>query len=118
MRRGKETRKGATFSQSDRGELSSDSPYIWSLKQNDTNELTYKTETDSQTSRRHLLLSGGRMGGRDIVRQLGMDMYTLLYLKWITNKDLLSSTRNSAQRYVAAWMGGEFRGDGFICVYS
>lgn len=44
MRRGKETRKGATLSQSDReGELSSDSPYIWSLKRNDTNELTYKT---------------------------------------------------------------------------
>ena len=50
MRRGKETRKGATLSQSDReGELASDSPYIWSLKRNDTNELTYKTETDSQT---------------------------------------------------------------------
>ena len=66
MRRGKETRKGATLSRSDReGELSSDSPYIWSLKRNDTNELTYKTETDSQTSRRHLRLSGGRMGGRD-----------------------------------------------------
>lgn len=45
MRRGKETRKGATLSQSDREELSSDSPYIWSLKRNDTNELTYKTET-------------------------------------------------------------------------
>ena len=28
-----------------------------------------------------------RMGGR-IVREFGMDMYTLLYLKWITNKDL------------------------------
>ena len=27
-----------------------------------------------------------------IVRQLGMDMHTLLYLKWITNKDLLYST--------------------------
>ena len=26
---------------------------------------------------------------------LGMDMYTLLYLKWITNKDLLYSTWNS-----------------------
>ena len=24
-------------------------PYIWNLKINDTNELTYKTETDSQT---------------------------------------------------------------------
>ena len=27
----------------------------------------------------------------------GMDMYTLLYLKWITNKDLLYSTGDSAQ---------------------
>ena len=34
-----------------------------------------------------------------------MDMYTLLYLKWITNKDLLYSSGNSAQCYVAAWMG-------------
>ena len=37
-----------------------------------------------------------------------MDMYTLLYLKWITKKDLLYSTGNSAQCYVAAWMGEEF----------
>ena len=42
------------------------------------------------------------------VKESGMDMYTLLYLKWITNKDLLYSTGNSAQCYVAAWMGGEF----------
>ena len=34
-----------------------------------------------------------------------MDMYTLLYLEWITNKD---HTWNSAQGYVAAWMGGDF----------
>ena len=34
-----------------------------------------------------------------------MGMYTLRYLKWITNKDLLCSTGNSAQHYVAAWMG-------------
>ena len=39
-----------------------------------------------------------------------MDMYTLLYLEEITNKDLLSSTGNSAQYYVADWMGGEFDG--------
>ena len=37
-------------------------------------------------------------------------LYTLLYLKWITNKVLLHSTGNSAQCYVAAWMGGEFEG--------
>ena len=32
-----------------------------------------------------------------IVKEFGMDMYMLLYLKWITNKDLLYSTGNSAQ---------------------
>ena len=32
-----------------------------------------------------------------IVEEFGMDMYTLLYLKEITNKDLLYSTWDSAQ---------------------
>ena len=40
-----------------------------------------------------------------------MGMYTLLYLKRITNKDLLYSTGNSAQCSEAAWMGGEFGGE-------
>ena len=44
------------------------------------------------------------------------DMYTLLYLKWITSKDLLYSTGNSAQCYVAAWMGEGFGGE-WIHVY-
>ena len=37
-----------------------------------------------------------------------MEMFTLLYLKWITNKDLQCSTENSAEYYVAAWMGEGF----------
>ena len=45
-----------------------------------------------------------------------MDMYTLLYLKWVTNKDLLFSTGNSDQCYVAACMGGELGGE-WIHVY-
>ena len=40
-----------------------------------------------------------------------MDMYTLLYLTWITNKDLLYSTGNSPQCFVASWMGGELGGE-------
>jgi len=40
-----------------------------------------------------------------------MDMYTLLYLKWITNKDLRYNTGKSPQCYVAAWMGGAFGGE-------
>ena len=31
-----------------------------------------------------------------IVKEVGIDMYTLLYLKWITNKDLLYSPGYSA----------------------
>ena len=31
--------------------------------------------------------------GEGIVREFGIDMYTLLYFKWITNKDLLYSQK-------------------------
>ena len=51
-----------------------------------------------------------------MVREFEMDMYTLLYFKWITNKDLLYSTWNSDHCYVAAWMGGEFGGE-WVDVY-
>ena len=29
---------------------------------------------------------------KEIVREFGTDMYTLLYLKWVSNKNLLDST--------------------------
>ena len=58
------------------------------------------------------MVTGGGEGWREgIVSEFGIDMYTLLYLKRITNKDLLCSTGNSAQCYVAAWMGGESGGE-------
>ena len=53
---------------------------------------------------------------KGIVTEFGMDMYTLLYLKWITNKGLLYCTGNSALCYVPAWTGGEF-GEEWIHVY-
>ena len=43
-----------------------------------------------------------------------MDLYTLLYLKWITNKDLLYSTGNFAQCFVAAWMGRGLGENGYM----
>ena len=55
------------------------------------------------------MLGSGKGWRERIGREFGMDMYTLLSLKWITNKDLLCSTWNSAQCYVAAWVGGELR---------
>ena len=55
-------------------------------------------------------------------RELGMKIrnirLTLLYLRRITNNDLLCCTGNSAHCYVAAWMGGEFgRKWRHICVW-
>ena len=46
--------------------------------------------------------------GKRIVREIEMDMYILLYSKWITNKDLLyrHGTLLMCQPHVPAWMGG------------
>ena len=48
--------------------------------------------------------------------EFGKVMYMLLYSKWITDKELLYSTWNSAQCYVSPGMGGEFGGE-WIHVY-
>ena len=39
------------------------------------------------------MVTGGRMGVR-IVKEFGMDTYTLLYLKRITDKDLLYESKS------------------------
>ena len=49
---------------------------------------------------------------------LGMGMYTLLYSKWITNKDLLYSTWDSAQCYVAAGWEGGLGENGYMYMYD
>ena len=51
-----------------------------------------------------------------LFKNTGVGCRLWLYLKWIINKDLLYSTWNSAQCYVAAWLGGEF-GKEWIHVY-
>ena len=52
------------------------------------------------------------------VREFGMDMYTLLHLKWITNEDLLHSTENPAQCYAAAWWERSLGGNGYMYMYG
>ena len=76
---------------------------MWNVKRNYTNELIYETDLKNA-----LMVVRGEEQGEGIVREFEINMYTLLYLKWVTNKDLLYSTVNSAQCYVAAWMGGGF----------
>ena len=79
---------------------------MWNLKEMiQTNLQSRKRLTDLENE---LMIVERKCLGGEIVRKFGIDMGTLLYLKWVTNKDLLHSPWNSAQCYVAAWMGGEF----------
>ena len=57
-----------------------------------------------------MITGRGRAGGATD-GEFGIDIYTLLHLKWTTNKDLLYSSGDPAQCHVAAWMGGEFGGE-------
>ena len=76
-----------------------------------TDELTYKTErcTDLENE---LMVDEGE----GVVREFEKGMYSLLYSKRITNKDLLYSTWNSTQCYTQTWMRGRPRGE-WIHVY-
>ena len=48
----------------------------------------------------------GNVGGSDKLG-IGINIYTRLYIKQITNKDLLYSRGNSTQYYVITYMGKE-----------
>ena len=63
------------------------------------------------------MVAWGRIG-EGIVKEFGINKYTLLYLKQWTNKDLLDSTSNSAQCCVAGWMGRELEENGCMYVYG
>ena len=52
------------------------------------NELIYKINTFTGIENK-FMVPRGEEWGEGIVREFGIDMYTLLYLKWITNKNLL-----------------------------
>ena len=87
-------------------------PYIWNLKGNDTNELTKQKET--HRLREWTYDSGW---GQGIVREFGMDMCTLLYLKWITSNDLLYRHRTLLNvMWQAGWEGVWGRMDTCICM--
>ena len=66
------------WNKSDKGEISYGIPYMWNIKGNYTNELTKEKET--HRLRKETYGCGGGWGA-GIVMKLGMDMYTLLYLK-------------------------------------
>ena len=80
---------------------------MWNLKKKkDTNEIIYGTEIDPQTEITNLWLPKGE-GGGGINWEVGINIYTPLYIKYITNKKLLYSTGNYAQYFVITYEGKE-----------
>ena len=59
---------------------------------------------------------GGKAGVGGINWEIGIDIYTILYIKQITNKNLLYSTGNSTQYSVMTYMGIESKKE-WIYVY-
>ena len=86
-------------------QTSYDSAYRWIPKKRGIDELIYKTELESQMQKTNLWLPWNKWGGTNW--ETGVDMYTLLYIKQITNKNLPHNTSNSAEYCVMAYIGKE-----------
>ena len=101
----------AEWSQSVRErEISYDIPYMQNLKRK--YKWTYLQNRNGLTGLENELMVTREEGReKEIATEFEINMYTQLYLKWINNKDLLHSTGNSAQCYVAAWMGEKSGGE-------
>ena len=74
---------------------------------NDTKELIHKTETDPKTSKPNLWLPKGKHWERGEKWEVGLDIYTLPQMEWMSSKDLLHRTRYSTQYSVVTYMGKE-----------
>ena len=72
---------------------------MWNLKKNDTNELIYKTETDSQTQETNMVTK--RKGWHKL--EYGIKRGTLPNIKQINNKDLLYSTGNYSPYFIITY---------------
>ena len=65
-------------------QISYDITYMWNLKRKDTNELIYKTETDSKTQENNLQLPKGKHGGgvgrAGINQEFESNIYMYIYM--------------------------------------
>ena len=77
--------------------------YMWDLKNNGKMNSFTKQKQTHRSRKQTYGYQGASMG--EINWEIGIDIYTLLEIEQITNKDLLYSTGNSSQYSVMAYMG-------------
>ena len=99
------------LSEASQKQISYNITYMQNLN-NDTNEL-YKSETDSEIQKTNLWLPKGK-GCGGINQEFKIHIYTLVYIKQITNKNLQYSTGSSTQYSVITYVEKEFEKE---CIY-
>jgi len=74
------------------------------------NGIIYKAETDLQISKINIATKAGkdRSGAWDEHTHTHTHTHTQLYIRWITNKDLLFTTGNPTQYFVIIYIRKEF----------
>lgn len=75
---------------------------MWNLD-NNTNESIHRAGTDSQTQKTKLWLPQWKGLGRRINEGYGTNSDALLYMKKISNKDLLQNIGDNTQYLVTRW---------------
>ena len=90
---------------------------MWNLK-NGTNKLIYKTEIESQIQKTNMITMGGRGGRRDKLGDWDWHIHATIYIKQVTNKDLLYSTGNSTQYSVMTYKRKESKKEWniYVCI--
>ena len=78
---------------------------------------SWTKQKQSRKSRKQTYGYQGVSGWGEVNWEIGMDIYTLLYIKQVTNKDLLQSTGNSTQCSVITYMGKGSKTIKWIYVY-
>ena len=85
---------------------------MWNLKINDANELTYKTERDTDLENELTAAVG-----EGIVTDFGKVIHTLLYLKWITKKACCIAHGTLLTVMCQAGWEGHLDENGYMYVY-
>ena len=69
--------------------------------------------TKQHSDKKKALKGKGRIN-----QESGINVYILLYIKWITKKDLLHSPANSTQYFVTTDKGKESLKNRYTCMYN
>ena len=93
--------------------------YLRDFKNKKYPKWTYSQSRNKLTDLENkLMVAKGEGGGERIIREFGIDMYTLIYLMWVTNKVPLYTQGNLLNVMWQPEWKGRLRENGYTYVYG